>query len=47
MARTPSTMVQLGTQCPDFDLPDHRGGTMTRAGALGEHGLLVMLICTD
>ena len=45
MARTPSTMVQLGTQCPDFELPDPRGGTMTGAGALGEHGLLVMFIC--
>ena len=45
MARTPSTMVQLGTQCPDFNLPDPRGGSVTGAGALGEHGLLVMFIC--
>ena len=45
MARTPSTMVQLGTPCPDFDLPDPRGGTTSRAASMGEHGLLVMFIC--
>ena len=45
MARTPSTMVQLGTPCPDFDLADPRGGTTSRAASMGEHGLLVMFIC--
>ena len=38
--------VPVGTECPDFSLPDPRGGAVARdAGALGEHGLLVMFIC--
>ena len=45
MARTPSTMSPLGTTCPDFTLPDPRGGTVDRDGAMGEHGLLVMFLC--
>ena len=45
MARTPSTMSPLGTTCPDFSLPDPRGGTVARDGAMGDRGLLVMFIC--
>tara|TARA_B100000674_G_scaffold451273_1_gene421906 strand:- start:75 stop:632 length:558 start_codon:yes stop_codon:yes gene_type:complete len=45
MARTPSTMSPLGTTCPDFTLPDPRGGTVARDEAVGEHGLLVMFLC--
>jgi len=45
MARTPSTMSPLGTTCPDFTLPDPRGGTVDRDGVMGEHGLLAMFLC--
>ncbi len=45
MARTPSTMSPLGTTCPDFTLPDPRGDTVDRDGAMGERGLLVMFLC--
>ena len=44
MARTPSTMLPLGTPAPDFRLPDTRG----RAHALSDFAgqpLLVMFIC--
>ena len=45
MARTPSTMLALGTPAPDFALPDFDG----RRHALGDFarapGLLVVFIC--
>jgi peroxiredoxin len=45
MAKTPSTMVPLGTRAPDFSLPDTAGKQV----ALGDFGkapaLLVMFIC--
>ena len=45
MARTPSAMVDLGTSCPDFSLPDTVGGRLvTRAEHAGKP-LLVMFIC--
>jgi peroxiredoxin len=45
MALTPSTMMPLGTQAPDFALPDTEGNTVTRDSVMGEKGLLVMFIC--
>lgn len=46
MARTPSTMVPLGSQAPDFSLINARDGrTVTRDEALGAAGLLVMFLC--
>lgn len=49
MARTPSTMLELGTQAPAFDLPNHNKGLaevrVSLADAAGPRGLLVMFIC--
>ena len=45
MARTPSTMLPLGTAAPDFALPDTVGRLTTRDGETGPMGLLVMFIC--
>jgi len=46
MARTPSSMKPLGTLAPDFSLPDVvTKKTVSRGGAAGEKGLLVMFIC--
>ena len=46
MARTASTMLPLGTQAPDFSLPDVVSGkTVSFDQAAGAHGLLVMFLC--
>lgn len=45
MARTPSTMLSLGTVAPDFVLPDPSGRRFSRADVSGKEGLLVMFIC--
>ncbi len=46
MALTPSTMLPLGTQCPDFRLPDVVSGkAVSRADLAGTPALLVMFIC--
>lgn len=46
MALTPSTMLPLGTACPDFDLPDAvSGNKVSRADFDGKKALLVMFIC--
>lgn len=45
MARTPSTMLPLGTEAPDFTLPNPSGRQFSRDGVKGEKGLLVMFIC--
>jgi peroxiredoxin len=46
MVRTPSTMLPLGTAAPDFELSDTRSGAaVTRDGARGPKGLLVMFLC--
>jgi len=44
MSLTPSTMLELGTQAPDFALPDTDGTTVRRDDFAGRP-LLVMFIC--
>lgn len=44
MVLTPSTMVELGTPCPDFALPDTDGATVARDDFTGKP-LLVMFLC--
>ena len=46
MARTPSTMLDLGTAAPSFELPDTvSGSTVSLDTFAGKKGLLVMFIC--
>ena len=46
MALTQSTMLALGTQAPDFHLPDVVSGkTVSRKDFTGKPALLVMFIC--
>lgn len=46
MARTPSNMIDLGTQAPDFALPDTTSGNTVRyADVAGKNGTVVMFIC--
>jgi len=45
MARTPSTMVELGTTAPDFRLPDTDGSLVTRDSFAAAPGLLVIFLC--
>jgi len=46
MAKTFSTMLDLGTSAPDFSLPDVVSGrTITLASFSGDTALLVMFIC--
>jgi len=46
MARTPSTMLPLGTKAPWFELPDTVNGKVRSLGELkGEKGTLIMFIC--
>jgi peroxiredoxin len=45
MARTPSTMVPLGTVAADFDLPNVDGRMVSLDTAAGPRGTLVMFIC--
>lgn len=46
MALTPSTMLALGTQAPDFSLPDVvTGKPVSPADYAAKKGLLVMFIC--
>jgi peroxiredoxin len=44
MSETPSTMLELGIEAPDFSLPDTAGRTVSRADFAGKP-LLVMFIC--
>ncbi len=45
MARTPSTMIDLGTEAPDFCLPESATGkAVCRDDFKGKKGLLVMFI---
>jgi peroxiredoxin len=46
MARVPSSMKELGTPAPDFDLPDVVTGTsVSRDAIAASKGLLVMFLC--
>lgn len=45
MARTPSTMIPLGTPAPDFRLPDTDGRLVARDDFKGGPALLVMFVC--
>ena len=45
MARTPSTMLELGTEAPDFALPDTDGATVSRDSLDTTSGLLVAFLC--
>jgi peroxiredoxin len=45
MARTPSTMLPLGTPAPDFHLPATDGQAYSLASFAGRDALLVMFIC--
>jgi len=46
MARTASTMLELGTQAPDFQLPDTVSGkTVSLATFADKSALLMMFIC--
>jgi len=45
MALTPSTMLELGTQAPEFSLPDTEGRTIALREFDDADALLVMFIC--
>ncbi|HUE96784.1 MAG TPA: thioredoxin family protein [Longimicrobiaceae bacterium] len=45
MAATPSTMLELGTTAPDFDLPEVMGGRVRLSDLSDAPALLVMFIC--
>ncbi len=45
MAKTPSTMLALGTRAPDFQLPDTEGTVVSRDDSAAAPGLLVMFLC--
>ena len=45
MAETPSTMLALGTQAPDFRLADTDGRMVALSDYAGAKALLVMFIC--
>jgi peroxiredoxin len=45
MVRTPSTMLPLGTQAPDFSLVNVDGRTVSLADFKGKPALLVAFIC--
>jgi peroxiredoxin len=45
MVLTPSTMLGLGTEAPDFRLPDTEGRTVARDDFAGAPALLVIFLC--
>lgn len=45
MARTPSTMLELGTPAPDFSLPDTRGNHVSLSDFAQQPALLVVFMC--
>lgn len=45
MSETPSTMLPLGTQAPDFALPDTAGNVVSRDDFTEAPALLVLFIC--
>ena len=44
MARTPSTMLPIGTIAPDFELPNTEGNMIDLESLKGRSGLVVMFI---
>lgn len=44
MAATPSTMLELGTALPAFQLPDYSGKSVSSADVSGAKGLLVLFV---
>jgi peroxiredoxin len=45
MAKTPSTMLRLGTIAPEFELPDATGKLFRLADLQGQKATLVVFIC--
>lgn len=45
MAMTPSTMLELGIQAPDFSLPDTAGNTVSLSDFADAKGLLMIFMC--
>lgn len=45
MARTESTMLALGTQAPDFNLPDTTGKQVSLSNFSDSKGLLIIFMC--
>lgn len=45
MVLTPSIMPALGTELPDFELPNVLGGQCSKSEVMGKKGLLVAFIC--
>jgi len=45
LAATESTMLELGTSAPDFDLPKPDGGRVRLSDFTGAEGLVVAFIC--
>ncbi|MCA9135882.1 MAG: thioredoxin family protein [Planctomycetales bacterium] len=45
MVRTASTMLPLGTQAPEFSLPECDGGMVGLSDLVGEKALLVIFMC--
>ena len=45
MVRTASVMLPLGTEAPDFRLPDYDGKVVSRDDFRGRRGLLVIFMC--
>ena len=45
MVKTASTMLSLGTNAPDFSLPNVDGSTVSLSDFAGKPGLLVIFLC--
>ena len=45
MAAVESTMMELGTQAPDFSLPDTQGNTVSLSDFAGSKALIVIFMC--
>ncbi len=45
MVKTASVMLPLGTEAPDFQLPDYDGRLVSRDDFRGKKGLLVIFMC--
>ena len=45
MSRTPSTMLELGTRAPDFDLPDPLSGGSVSLSDYRDMPLLIVFSC--